>query len=143
MKPKKPDEHKVLERFIPVPESGCWLWLGSETKDGYGRLWINGKYERAHRISYKLFIGPIPDGMHLDHLCRVHCCINPLHLEAVTCRENLMRGVGVAALYSRKTHCVNGHKFDGMNTRVARRGTRHCRKCDKERHEKRRRARQV
>lgn len=70
------------------PNSGCWLWAGADNGDGYGKF--RGEY--AHRLSYKRHKGPIPDGMHLDHLCRVPCCVNPDHLEPVTNKENARRG---------------------------------------------------
>lgn len=87
-----------LERhFIPEPNSGCWLWVGSVTGPGYGQISNpdrRGKPLLAHRVSYELHVGPIPEGFDLDHLCRVRCCINPRHLDPVTRRENLRRGIG-------------------------------------------------
>ena len=76
--------------FIPEPNSGCWLWLGSTNK-GYGRKSYHGKLEYGHRLSYKLYIGPISDEMELDHLCRTPCCVNPDHLEPVSHTENVRR----------------------------------------------------
>jgi hypothetical protein len=74
--------------------------------------------------------GPIPDGLHLDHLCKVRNCVRPSHLEAVTPRENVMRSDGVASLNARKTHCKRGHPFSGRNLYVRPNGERACRKCD-------------
>lgn len=86
-------EQRLMEKVHFEPNSGCWLWAGADNASGYGKLAI-GHSARvyAHRASYELAKGPIPDGMHLDHLCRVTCCINPDHLEPVTNRENARRG---------------------------------------------------
>ena len=82
----------------------------------------------AHRAAYEVRIGPIPDGMVIDHLCRNRACINPAHMEPVTNRENVLRGTGPSAQHARKTHCNYGHAYDDQNT-MHRRGRRHCRKC--------------
>jgi hypothetical protein len=86
----------------------------------------------AHRASYEAFIGPIPDGMTIDHLCRNRKCVNPSHLEAVPMRVNVLRGVGVTAKNAVKTHCVNGHEFNDQNTYSDSKG-RSCRACKRER----------
>src|SRR6516164_7314046 len=78
--------------FIPEPNSGCWLWFGVQTKDGYGRWGGGANRKLAHRISYERAKGPVPIGMQIDHLCRVRCCVNPDHLEVVTPLENNARG---------------------------------------------------
>jgi hypothetical protein len=111
----------------------CWLWTGAKTHDGYGNIGV-GKYKRfaAHRITYQMFRGPIPEGLQLDHLCRVRHCVNPFHLEAVTCRENILRGEGVCARHARRTHCKHGHELAGDNLRVALDGERICRTCHRE-----------
>ena len=83
-----------LERYsIPEPNSGCLLWTAKIDRDGYPRVWLDGKIRGAHRVVYELKNGPIPDGLQIDHLCRVRCCINPDHLEAVTPKANTNRGV--------------------------------------------------
>lgn len=96
---------------------GCWLWLGQirKTRQPYGSFWVPPKNVPAHRFSYELAIGPIPDGLVLDHLCRNPSCVNPAHLEPVTTKENLMRGVGLPALNAQKTHCKYGHPLSGDN----------------------------
>jgi len=130
-----------LERFesfvSPEPNSGCWLWTGCDNGNGYGIIGINGKNVYAHRFSYEIHKGPIPDGLVIDHHCRVHQCVNPDHLEAITWRENLDRGLTNA----NKTHCKNGHLFDEENTWLEKNGARHCRKCHALSEERRRQRR--
>lgn len=107
----------------------CWTWLGQLTK-GYGRVKYQGKKWRAHRLTYELFVGPIPDGLHLDHLCRNRACVNPAHLEPVTNAENLRRGI-TPPQNVRKTHCQRGHEFTEENTYWVpnRPGERQCKAC--------------
>lgn len=81
----------LLKRVTKAPGKDCWFWNGS-LNGGYGRSNINGKQQYAHRLSYEAFVGPIPEGMYLDHLCRNRSCINPEHLEIVTHAENIRRG---------------------------------------------------
>jgi hypothetical protein len=88
----------------------------------------------AHRIAYLLTGQTIPSGWHVDHLCRNHACCNPRHLEAVTHRENLLRGATVAAAHARKTHCPHGHLYAGDNLVTRRNGQRVCRTCQRARH---------
>ena len=120
---------------IEIDSNGCWLWLKCKGRNGYGQIWFNGKLHRVHRVSYEFFIGTIPDGLHLDHLCRVRHCCNPLHLEPVTQAENIRRGdTGkhsgkYSGKYnSSKTHCRRGHEFSEENTRWYKNG-RYCRSC--------------
>lgn len=105
--------------------SDCIIWAGRLNCYGYGK--IGAVY--AHRQAYERAIGPIPDGMVIDHLCRVHACVNPEHLEAVSNAENILRGVSPSALNARKTHCPRGHPYDAQNTYRTPRG-RHCRACN-------------
>lgn len=97
--------------------TGCWEWTGSKhsQEHPYGIFFLHNKKERAHRISYELFVGKIPDGLHIDHLCRNKSCINPAHLEVVTHVQNIMRGDCVGAINARKTHCIYGHPLSGKN----------------------------
>jgi hypothetical protein len=116
---------------MPEPNSGCILWTGDCTNAGYGRLTVGyrGKRTLAHRYAYERVNGPVPDGLQLDHLCRTRCCVNVAHLEPVTQRENILRGVSPAARHAKKAKCEHGHAFTRANTYRTARGTRVCRKC--------------
>lgn len=103
----------------------CWLWTGATAGAGYGQLWVGGRRVYVHRFAYEQFVGPIPEGFQIDHLCRIHNCVNPAHLEAVTQRENVLRGVAPPAVNAQKTHCPQGHAYDAKNVR----GDRICRPC--------------
>lgn len=112
----------------------CWLWTGSCTA-GYGQFGIGGRKKmRVHRYAYELLVGPIPEGLVLDHLCRVRNCVNPDHLEPVTDRENRARGVfPFGKPRPPKTHCKRGHPLDDKNTYVHPNGSRKCRTCVRDR----------
>lgn len=146
----------VWARFISkvnVDGSGCWVWTGSKLPKGYGRFWVSPSRGicYAHRFSYEVFVGPIPEGLCIDHLCRNTSCVNPTHLEAVSVGENVRRGRAgenavangsiakavaaslkvrrspewLANFYSRKTTCPKGHPYDMLDAR----GSRSCRAC--------------
>lgn len=106
----------------------CWLWKAYRDRDGYGVLTCRPKYMRAHRFAYELLIGPIPEGLQLDHLCRIRHCVNPKHLEPVTSRVNSLRGRTLQAINAAKTHCPQGHPYDAENTRFYA-GRRFCHTC--------------
>ena len=119
----------------------CWLWTAYRCPLGYGRINVTSGAapQLAHRIAYELCVGPIPDGLELDHLCRVPSCVNPAHLEPVTRRENVLRGIAPAAQYARRTHCAKGHPFDDENTGWHG-GGRRCKTCHRDDERERQRA---
>lgn len=126
---------RLWSRSERDPICGCWLWVGN-THQGYGRITIAGLNRSIHRLAYTVLRGEIPAGLTLDHLCRRRNCWNPEHLEPVTRRENVLRGVGPAVINGRKTHCDSGHEFTEANTLLRpRRGgvERECRTCSRER----------
>lgn len=141
----------VAERFWSFVTQGgadeCWPWRGTIGRAGsYGILKFGGKKIYAHRVSYELLVGPVPDGMTLDHLCHTRdesclgglsClhrrCVNPAHLEPVSGRVNRLRGRSLPAANAKKTHCAKGHPYDEANTYVNRaNGARVCRTCNNE-----------
>lgn len=119
---------RFLSHVTPVP-GGCWQWTGYLMPNGYAQFSRNGRKQYAHRVAYEFVHGPIPDGLVIDHLCRNRGCANPAHLEAVTQRTNILRGVGFVARRARQTHCIRGHAFDTANTYRKPNGTRQCRAC--------------
>ena len=125
-----------LRRRAVVVEGGCWEWQGHLDPKGYARVTITtdeGTYRAgilAHRLAFETFVGPIPDGLVLDHLCRNRSCINPEHLEPVTQQENIRRSpVAPQAVNARKTHCKHGHEFTPENTRHYIKNGRPARRC--------------
>lgn len=122
--------------------SGCWLWTGYVRSDGYAVRSVrrNGRVgaEYVHRLAYQAFIGPIPDGAQLDHLCRTRHCLNPDHLEPVSPRVNTLRGDAPTAKNYAKTHCKWGHEFTAENTHIRPAGGRTCRTCEREKLRRRR-----
>lgn len=127
-----PAHERFAEFYMPEPNSGCWIWIGSRKPDGYGIFWVDDKCEGAHRWSFEHHVGAIPDGLVIDHLCRQPWCVNPDHLEAVTHRENVLRGVSVLADHARQTHCKRGHELTEDNIyRPPNRNERICRQCSR------------
>lgn len=122
-----------LPRFARLVKQvgDCHEWIGHRTPDGYGWAFVLRKQVLAHRYFYERLVGPIPEGLTLDHLCRNRACVNPAHLEPVTLRVNILRGMAVSAVNARKTHCSQGHELSGDNIRPYR-GRRVCRTCRRE-----------
>lgn len=121
---------RIAKNHVVQPD-GCWRWNLSIRPDGYGQIWTGNTVRLTHRVSYEIHVGPIPEGLVLDHLCRNRACINPEHLEVVTNEENIRRGQGPSALNARKTHCNQGHELDDANTYTTPGGTRQCRTCNR------------
>lgn len=97
----------------------CWLWTGAIGSGGYGHFKTGGRTVSVHRWAYEHFVGPVPEDLDLDHLCRIRHCVNfEYHLELVTRQENTLRGAGDQAINARKTHCPEGHPYDEKNTRL-------------------------
>ncbi len=115
-------------RKISKQKDGCWIWIGCKFPFGYGEFKYRGQVVYAHIWLYERTKGKTPEGLELDHLCRNPSCVNPDHLEPVTHKENLMRGIGVCAARARQTHCKRGHPLtDGnFDTKL---GYRRCLKC--------------
>lgn len=118
-----------LLRRIQVEDDGCWRWIGARKSDGYGQIREGGKHGArllTHRVAYQHFVGPIADGLEIDHLCRNRACCNPEHLEAVTHKVNMARGEMYNGV---KTHCKWGHEFTQENTKISSDGRRVCVQC--------------
>lgn len=121
----RPPLDRLLARRT-IDARGCWVISGGA--GGYPKLLVEGVYQKAHRWSYEHYRGPIPDGLQLDHLCRNIACANPEHLEPVTQRENVLRGVGPTAINAAKTTCIHGHSLADAYINPSS-GSRMCRAC--------------
>jgi len=131
------------ERFWPKVDADgiCWEWMAAKDTKGYGVFNPNGVLVRAHRFAWENLVGQIPEGLELDHLCRVRHCVNPDHLEPVTHQINAIRGASRAlrsAQAARQTHCKREHEFTSENTYVSKNNERVCRTCHRERARQRR-----
>jgi len=127
---------KSRDRFfkkVEKAEGGCWLWLAGKSPGGYGKFSVCRMTVAAHRFSYLIAHGEI-SSLTIDHLCRNRACVNPVHLEQVPIRENILRGEGLAAINARKDSCDREHPFNEKNLRVSPNGHggtyRACRKCE-------------
>lgn len=135
----RPLEERFWEKVNkdgPVPHADAnlgprWVWTAGKTSDGYGQFRHDREtVKTAHITAYELLVGPVPDGKQLDHRCRVRRCVRPDHLEPVTQRMNIMRGMGLARFNAGVTHCPKGHPYKGRNLYVnPNTGARNCRTC--------------
>lgn len=126
---------RFWSKVQPCPMSGCWLWVGGQTAAGYGIVAVDGRrastvYSTAHRWAFESLVGTVPPDLELDHKCRVRCCCNPDHLEAVTHAENLRRSNSISTVNASLTECPSGHPYSEANTYVhPATGYRQCREC--------------
>lgn len=138
------DDNTIARFWAKVSKHGplwndtpCWPWQGSIASTGYGvfappkRQY--GYNKLAHRVAYQLLVGLIPEQLTLDHLCRVRSCVNPAHLEPVSVKVNVLRGIGFTAQLAKRTHCPKGHAYDLWNTYIDKRGFRSCKQCQTQR----------
>ena len=116
-------------RQYAVLTGNCWEWTGKRSREGYGNGSWEGRTILTHRESYRVHVGPIPEGFQIDHLCRNRSCLRPDHLEAVPPRVNYLRGISPTARNKRKTHCKRGHEFTPENTRPVRTKYGHVGRC--------------
>lgn len=135
---------KIEQRFLKYVNKAdsCWEWVGFTAREGYGRFRLGKSNPSAHRVAYELFVGEVPKGFVVDHKCHnsdTDCkggwscmhrkCVNPKHLEAITQKENVMRGLGLAAKNANKTLCSRGHEFGEQSPYLIALGRRRCREC--------------
>ena len=112
-----------LSRNAVVVDTACWTWTGARQSAGYGSMGMNGKTVLVHRYAYEMLVGPIPEGMTVDHLCSNKVCFRPEHLQLLDRNANSRKH------YAAITHCPQGHEYDVANTKLSKRGTRSCRTC--------------
>lgn len=126
-------ERQERRLWVRIDTAGpCWEWAGCHV-DGYGKVSTGGRTWRIHRLVWTLLVGPVPDNLVLDHLCRNRGCCNPDHLEPVEQRQNLLRAPTVTAMWAARTHCESGHEYTPKNTRIEPDGARRCRTCRRDR----------
>lgn len=127
---------RLMNLSYPEPNTGCFIWIGATYNNGYGFININKRSVSAHRLSYFVHKGIIPENFIVDHLCNNKYCINPHHLEAKSQKDNLLRSNSASTLNILKTHCDKGHEFSNENTRLNKQGSRECIACLNERKKK-------
>lgn len=134
-------QERLENNSMSALPSDCMIWMRRTDVGGYGRMSYLGVERPAHRVAYELKYGPVPEGMIMDHLCRVRGCVNPDHVEPVTNRENTIRGVAAEVNGERMksiTHCPSGHPYSSDNTYIRPNGWRTCRTCHREQERERR-----
>ncbi len=125
----KPNPERIW-KFIKIPKdpNGCWIWIGCFHWNGYGQLTFDHEHYRSHRFVYEYLVDQIPKGIELHHVCENRRCVNPFHLQPLTPKEHMMKGMGIGRINIEKTHCNHGHKFTKENI-INYNGWRYCRKC--------------
>lgn len=141
------EDSAIIDRFWSKVDKGgdCWEWTAA-ISHGYGAFKVGAFNARAHRFSYELTVGPIPDGYDLHHTCHNRSCVNPRHLVPMTRKEHLAHhpdnaragGQAIGAIKKAKTHCDHGHEFTPENTYTRPDGRRKCRACNREGEQRRR-----
>jgi|JI9StandDraft_1071089.scaffolds.fasta_scaffold336360_1 hypothetical protein len=126
-------KNKLNDKSVYEPNTGCQFWLHDFVTGGYGRSCVGRTKVLAHRLSYVLYNGEIGEGLTIDHKCNQPSCINPNHLQAITMRENTLRGTSFSAVNSKKTHCSRGHEYTEETIFRYRDGRRECKICIKAR----------
>ncbi|UOF79516.1 endonuclease [Bacteriophage sp.] len=130
LEPRLPTPWRLDALVHPDPDTGCWVWQGRRrTKNGYGRILVDGREVAAHRFFYQAFISSVGSRTMLDHLCLNRLCCNPWHLEPVTARENTRRGTSPTAINGQKLTCKRGHSLVAANLVPRTDGRRECRLC--------------
>lgn len=125
------DEARFFSYVDKNGPNGCWIWTGAINGAGYGSFYYKGRQVKAARWIYEQMVGPIPDGLVLDHyVCNNPRCVNPNHLRPCTQKKNVLRGFSPPAKNAKKTHCPQGHPYSEENTRLDKYGGRHCKICD-------------
>ena len=123
------ERRRFWSKVVMGSRDECWAWLGQITEKGYASFSVERKPYPAHRYAFEVMIGPIPDGLTLDHLCRNRGCVNPFHVEPVTNRVNVLRGIGPSAVNAIKETCARGHDNWRTSRRADGRTYRFCRTC--------------
>lgn len=136
MAKRQTPEERFHSRYV-IQDNGCWQWIGTINRDGYGEIHIAGVRTHAtaaHRFAYEILVAPIPAGLSIDHLCRNPGCVNPAHLEPVTLAENTRRQLLHQSRREHKSVCPHGHPLEGNNIYLRHdRGHRECRTCKNKR----------
>lgn len=128
----KSDTYAFWSKVV-LGNNGCLEWIGAHSSTGYGSIGRKGKVYRAHRFSYQMLVGDIPDGKVLDHICRNKNCVAPDHLEIVTQLINTHRGTPFAARNAKVKNCPKGHSYSKENTTINKKGSRVCIECKRSR----------
>lgn len=123
---KCPDINRILVK-VEIIES-CWIWNGVPSTSGYGKISIENTPKYTHRVMFEYYYGQICPDLQIDHLCKNKLCVNPIHLEQVSQKTNILRSECPSAINARKTHCKRGHEFNDTNTAIVK-NRRVCRSC--------------